>query len=135
MITALSAIENRMTEYTVDGLWFSYGEIVAAEKTFQNITGFLAELLTTGVLSLVGVSEEEQSNRSLSGQDLPSAELEDENFLKELMSCIGEVQELFQSGGIGEVLSTAGNSMINGTALELYSMKYFLLLERIITEI
>ena len=125
MITALSAIENRMTEYTVDGLWFSYGEIVVAEQTVQNVTGFMTELLTTGMLSLVGISKEEQSNRSLSGKDLPSAGLEKEGFLEELMSCIEEVQELFQSGGISEVLLAAGNSMLDGTALELYSMKYF----------
>ncbi len=125
MITGLSAVKDRMDEYSLEGLWFSYGEIVVAEQTFQNVTGFLAELLTTGILSLVGISEEEQSGRSLSGTDLPSAGLERESFLEELMACIEEVRTLFQSGGIGEVLSAAGNSMLNGTALELYSMKYF----------
>ena len=125
MITALSAVKNRMGEYTVEGLWFSYGEIVVAEQTFQNVTGFLAELLTTEILSLVGVSKEEVSDRSLSGKDLPSAGLEEETLLEELMTCIREVQALFQSGGITEVLLSAGNSMLEGTALELYSMKYF----------
>ena len=125
MITALSAVENRMEEYTTDGLWFSYGEIAAAEQTQQNVTGFLTELLTTGVLSLVGISKEEVSNRSLSGKDLPSAGLEEEHILEELMACMKEVQELFQNGGISEVLMAAGNSMLNGTALEIYSMKYF----------
>lgn len=125
MISGLSAVRNRMSEYTLEGLWFSYGEVVVAETTFQNITGFLAELLTTGILSLVGVSKEEVSDRSLSGKDLPSAGLSEERFLEELMACIEEVQLLFQSGGIGGVLSAAGNSMLNTTALELYSTKYF----------
>ena len=125
MISGLSAVRNRMSEYTLEGLWFSYGEVVVAETTFQNITGFLAELLTTGILSLVGISKEEVSDRSLSGKDLPSAGLSEERFLEELMACIEEVQLLFQSGGISRVLSAAGNSMLNTTALELYSTKYF----------
>lgn len=125
LISALSSVKNRMGEYTVNGLWFSYGEIVVAEQTFKNITGFLTELLTTGVLSLVGISEEEISDRSLSGKDLPSAGLGEETILQELMACIGEVQTLFQQGGIGEVLSAAGKSTLKGTALELYSGKYF----------
>jgi hypothetical protein len=125
MRTALSAVKNRMGEYSVEGLWFSYGEIVVAEKTFQNVTGFLSELLTTGILSLVGIPKEEQSGRSLSGFELPSAGLEEEGLLEELMAYIEEVQRLFREGGMKEVLLTAGNSALNGTALELYSMKYF----------
>ncbi|MBQ7864070.1 MAG: hypothetical protein IJ353_06355 [Lachnospiraceae bacterium] len=125
MRTVVSSVSRRMEEYCVDGLWFSYGEIVVAEQTFQNVTGFLSELLTTGILSLVGISEEEVSERSLSGKDLPSAGLEEESLWEELTACMEEVQALFQSGGIKEVLLAAGNSMLNGTALELYSMKYF----------
>lgn len=125
MRTALSDVSRRMGEYCVEGLWFSYGEIVVAEQTFQNVTGFLSELLTTGILSLVGISEEEVSERSLSGKDLPSAGLEEESLWEELTACMEVVQELFQSGGMKEVLLAAGNSMLNGTALELYSMKYF----------
>ena len=125
MRTALSDVSRRMGEYCVEGLWFSYGEIVVAEQTFQNVTGFLSELLTTGILSLVGISDEEVSERSLSGIDLPSAGLEEESFWEELTACMEEVRTLFQSGGIKEVLLAAGNSMLNGTALELYSMKYF----------
>lgn len=125
MRTALSAVNRRMQEYSVEGLWFSYGEIVVAEQTFQNVTGFLSELLTTGVLSLVGISKEEVSDRSLSGKDLPSAGLGEESLWEELTACMEEVQALFQSGGMKEVLLAAGNSMLNGTALELYSMKYF----------
>ena len=125
MKTSLSDVSRRMGEYCVEGLWFSYGEIVVAEQTFQNVTGFLSELLTTGILSLVGISDEEVSERSLSGIDLPSAGLEEESLWEELTACMEEVQTLFQSGGIKDVLLAAGNSMLNGTALELYNMKYF----------
>lgn len=125
LLSALSAVKTRMEEYTTEGLWFTYGEIVVAEETFHNVTGFLAELLTTGMLSLVGIEKEEQSGRSLSGIDLPSAGLEEETLLDELMACIDEVQTLFREGGMQEVLLTAGNSLLNGTVLELYSMKYF----------
>lgn len=121
----VEAVKSRMGEYCVDGLWFSYGEVVVAEQTWNNIMGFLGELLTTGVLSLVGVPEEEQSDRSLSGEDLPSAGLEKETLLEELITCIEEVQALFQDGSIGEILKTAGNAALDKTALELYSMKYF----------
>jgi len=125
MKTSVSVVKEQMREYTVEGLWFSYGEIVVAEQTLQNVTGFLSELLTTGILSLVGISEEEQSERSLSGIDLPSEVLEEESLLDELMACMEEVRSLFQNGGFGDVLSAAGNSFLDGTALELYSMKYF----------
>lgn len=125
VLEEMASVKRRMASYTVDGLWFSYGEIVVAKETRKNVTGFLSELLTTGVLSLVGVSEEEQSDRSLSGEDLPSAGLEKEGLLEELMACIDEVRALFQTGGIGEVLLAAGNAALDETALELYSMRYF----------
>jgi hypothetical protein len=73
----------------------------------------------------VGIDKEEQSGRSLSGVDLPSGALEEETLLDGLMECIEEVQTLFREGGMKEVLTVAGNSLLNGTALELYSMKYF----------
>lgn len=125
LLQELSAIKSGMDAYTVEGLWFSYGDIVVAEQTWDNVTGFLSDLLTTGVLSLVGISREELSDRSLSGEELPSAGLKKEKLLDGLLECIGEVQELFQNGGIGEVLKSAGNAALDGTALELYCRKYF----------
>ncbi len=121
----MTEIKNRMSGYTTEGLWFSYGDITVAEDTWDNVTGFLSNLLKTGILSLVGISKEEQSERSLSGKDLPSSGLEKENFLEELMDCIDEVQVMFRDGGIGKVLQSAGNAALDDTALELYSMKYF----------
>lgn len=121
----LSKIENQMKRYTLDGLWFSYGDIVAAESTFENVTGFLSDFLRSGILPLVGISEEEQSECSLSGVDLPSAGLKKETMIEELMTCIDVLQELFKNGGIGKVLDAAENTALDMTALELYSMKYF----------
>lgn len=125
MADALRMLQNRMGEYTVEGLWFPYGEIRVTEQRMGNVTGFLSELLTTGILSLVGISKEEQSDCALSGEALPSAGLYKGNRLEELWNGIGEVQQLFQSGAMGEVLSMAKDAVMDGTALELYSMKYF----------
>lgn len=121
----MTKIISRMDEYTVEGLWFPYGNIVVAEETWENVAGALGSLLTTGILSLVGVSKEEQSDSSLDGKDLPSAGLEQEGLLSELMDSIDKVREMFQNGGMGEVLEAAGNAFLDGTALELYGMKYF----------
>lgn len=125
VLEEMAAVRGGMENYTAEGLWFPYGKIVVAEQTWENVTGFLGELLSTGILSLVGISKEEQSDRSLSGEDLPSAGLEKGKLLGELMTCINEVQALFQSGGIGAVLKTAGNVATDDMTLELYGMKYF----------
>ena len=121
----MTKIISRMNEYTVEGLWFPYGDIVVAEETWENVLGALGTLLTTGILSLVGVPKEEQSDSSLTGKDLPSDGLAQEGVLGELMESIDTVREIFQNGGMGAVLEAAGNAFLDGTALELYSMKYF----------
>lgn len=125
IVEEMEVIAKEMSSYTAEGLWFTYGEIVAAEQNGANVFGALAELLTTGVLELVGVSKEEQSERTLDGEALPSAGLEGDSFLTDLMGCISEVEAMFVGGGIGAVLSNAGNAMLDATALELYCMKYF----------
>ncbi len=121
----MNAIINRIEEYTSEGLWFPYGEIVVAETTLENVSGALGDLLSAGILSLVGISREEQSDCILSGKELPSDSLERENLIGELVACMEEVAELFRNGGVGDVLREAGNSVLDGTALELYGMKYF----------
>lgn len=119
----MMAVVEGMPGYTTRGLWFTYGDIVVAEDTWENVMGAIGELLTTGVLSLVGVSGEEVSDCKLSGKELPSAGMKGSVF-EELSACIEEVTALLQ-GGMGEVLRAAGNAALDGTALELYSMKYF----------
>lgn len=124
-ISEMAKIKERMKGYSVEGLWFSYGDIVVPETTGENVLGFLAELLTTEILALVGIPKAEQSAQRLDGTELPSAFLGNRAPLSELTECIKEVQQLFCKGGIGEALKTVGNSALDGVAVELYSMKYF----------
>ncbi len=121
----MEVVEAGMKTYHANGLWFEYGEIVVAEQNGADIAGVLAEILFTGVLNLVGVPKEKQSDRSISGVALPSAVLEEEPFLTELIACIQDVIRLFRGGSIGTLLQNAGNALLDTTALELYSMKYF----------
>lgn len=120
----MNAIAEGMKSYTTRGLWFTYGDIVVAENTWENVMGALGELLTTGILSFVGITGEEVSDCELNGKDLPSAGLEENSLLGELLSCIEKVNGLLQDG-IGTALQAAGNAMLDETVLELYSMKYF----------
>ena len=121
----MNRIRSRMKEYTVNGLWFSYGEIQVAETTADIVTDALSDLLTTGVLSLVGIDGDNVSDASVSGVDLPSAGLEKETIVEELMTCIEEVKQLLQGKSIGDALRKAGNRLLEETALELYATKYF----------
>lgn len=125
IVTEMEDVAEKMVSYTAEGLWFTYGEIVVAKQNGANVLGALAELLSTGVLELVGVSKEEQSNRKLDGEALPSAILEGESFLTNLMSCIAEVEQMFIGGDMGSLLKNAGNAVLDATAMELYCTKYF----------
>jgi len=124
-VSEMTVVKEKMQGYSMAGLWFSYGDIVVAEKPGGSILGFLAELLTTGVLELVGISKEEQSKQSLSRTALPLSGLEKTKPVQELFSCIKEVQQLFRQDGIGACLKAAGTAALDEVALELYSMKYF----------
>ena len=123
--TEMEAVLYGMASYTAEGLWFNYGEFAVAKQTGTNILGAVEELLATGVLELVGVSEEMQSDRILDGTMLPSAALSADGFLTNLRACISEIQQMFSKGGIGTVLKAAGNTALDATALEVYCTKYF----------
>ncbi len=123
--TEMTAVAQGMTSYTTEGLWFTYGELTAAEQTGIDIFGALGELLTTGVLELVGVAKEEQSDGTLDGDALPSAAVEEETIIADFLECMKEMEQLFSSGGIGAVLAAAGNSALDTTVLELYDNRYF----------
>ena len=123
--TEMNRVIREMAKYSTEGLWFTYGDIVLAKQTGANVLDAVGELLLTGVLELVGVESEQQSGSKLDGEALPSAALEGEHLLTDLMSCISEVQQMFSEGGIREVLSAAGNTLLDATALEVYCLKYF----------
>ena len=121
----MRTIIRQMPQYTVEGLWFSYGDIVVAKTRVQNVTGALGELLSNGILGLVGVPEEALSERELSGKDLVSAGFEKNTMLEELMAFTTDAVQLLQGGEFSQALKQAGNALLDGTALELYAMKYF----------
>jgi len=121
----MARVIREMENYSVEGLWFTYGELTLAEETGANVLDAVGELLLTGVLELVGIEKEQQSGNKLNGEALPSAVLEEEHLLTDLMGCISTVQQLFSEGGVGAVLGVAGNSLLDAAALELYCMKYF----------
>lgn len=121
----MESLRSGISRYTVDGLWFSYGKITVTETTGQNVLGLLKEFLTEGMLALVGVTEEKVSERKLDGLDLPSAGLSTENLAEELMDCIEEMMQLFQSADIAQLFSELADKALDSTALELYCMKYF----------
>lgn len=121
----MTAVVQGMRSYTIAGLNFTYGEIVLPTETWENVIKALGSLLATGVLPLVGVEKEKQSAAKLTGVELPSEGRERETLWEELMNCVDQVIGLFQGGGMGAVLEEAGNNMLDGTAMELYSMKYF----------
>ncbi len=123
--TEMRTVSRGMESYSTEGLWFTYGKITAAEETGADILGAVGELLTTGILEMVGVSKEMQSDYSLDGEALPSTALEEESVAEDFLECMNELGQLFSNGGISEVLKLAGNTAWDVTALELYSMKYF----------
>lgn len=125
VVTEMREIVEGMQRYTVDGLWFTYGDIVVADVTGKNVWNAISELLTTGVLSLVGVSEKEQSDRTLSGKSLPSEGMGQDTLLEELFYCIAQAEELMQSQTMADAVKAAGNAVLDATVLELYCMKYF----------
>lgn len=125
IMAEMGSIIQRMSEYTVDGLWFSYGDIVVAETQVENVLGTLGNLLSNSILSLVGISEKSISEQKLTGKDLVSAGLEKTTLLGKLLDCIPDAVQLLENGNILQAVKNAGNSLLAETALELYVMKYF----------
>ena len=121
----MDAIINRMPEYTAEGLWFSYGELTAAKNSGEDVTGALKELLSQGILSLVGVEEDAISKKCLEGKNLPSGGKGGEKQSEELMEYVTEVLQLLQDGEFEKILEEVQGALSDKTALELYSRKYF----------
>lgn|GEM_PF-3478981 len=118
-------IRTRMDEYTVDGLWFTYGTIVPAAPAGEKAAEMLESITTGNLLAFVGLSEEELSNNRLKGTELPSEGLEPVMLKESLMDCIDEMTELFgREGGLG-LLKAGLAEAANVTAMEWYAQKYF----------
>jgi len=120
----IKEVEERIGEYSLEGLWFTYGRIAVAENITGNVAKTLEQLLQTGILSLVGVTSDEFSKKEISGEELPSAGMETEK-KADLLSCFSEMSELFQREGFLEILSGALEYSLDMVALELYGRQYF----------
>lgn len=125
MNAEMEVVLRRMTEYTVEGLWFSYGDIVVAETLPDNVLGTLGSLLSTGILQLVGISDQSISKQKLNGKDLVTAGMEKSSMIEELFSCIPDAVQLLEDGKLAQVIKNTGNNVWEGMALELYAWNYF----------
>ncbi len=121
----MEAIETRIGEYTVEGLWFTYGEIVVAQETGYSVVEAVQELITKGLLSLVGVEEDTLSDRELKGQELPSQVRNNEYMTKNLLECMNSIVTLFQEKEIQELLKGVTETAVNTIALEVYMQQHF----------
>ena len=80
----MEQIEKRIEEYTVEGLWFTYGEICVEQETGFSVVKMLKQMLTDGLFSFVGIDQEMISDRKLIGNELPSQTRQTEKVTKDL---------------------------------------------------
>lgn len=121
----MQEIEMRIEEYTVEGLWFTYGEIYVAQETGYSITETLEELLIEGLFSFVGIEKEDISDRKLTGQELPSQSGVTETIVKDLLECMDFIVTSIQEGKLQQLLKGITETTLNTIALELYFNQYF----------
>lgn len=121
----MGKIEKRIEEYTVEGLWFTYGELCVVEQTGYSVTETLEKLLTTGLFSFVGIEKEDISNRKLTGQELPSNVNGTEFIVKNFLEYLQYIVKSIQEGNIYELLEGMTETAFNTIALELYFNQYF----------
>ena len=112
-----------MSGYTTDGLWFTYGEIVAAKTLPGNVWRTLGTLLAGGFLELAGV--EDVSKRALSGEELPSEGRQGQHMVSSVKGSLETVKELLLQGEWELFLSELAEGTIDKAALEVYCAKFF----------
>lgn len=122
---SIRQVEEEMNGYSLEGLWFEYGEIVVAERIEGNGIEVLERLLQTGILSLTGVSASECATGEILGQELPSAGLEAEESVADLLACFTHVSEVFQEEGVLGLLTGVLDASLHTVALELYGREHF----------
>ncbi len=121
----MEKIETRIEDYTVKGLWFTYGEICVTGETGYAIAETVEELLTTELFSFVGIEKEEISDRKLTGQELPSKENITEHTIENFLQCLQSIVRLIQENDIQKLLEGVTDTSLNTIALELYLNQYF----------
>lgn len=121
----MQEIEMRIDEYTVEGLWFIYGEIYVTQETGYSIVETLEELLTEGIFTFVGIEMEDISEKELMGQELPSQLNVEENITEDLLECMDSIVKCIQEGNLKELLEGVTETALNTIALEVYFNQYF----------
>lgn len=125
MYLGISQVMHRIEEYSLEGLWFDYGEIKAGAQTGESITETMEKLLATGILGLVGISEDELSKAELSGEELPSNSRKTTTVETELTKQIADMQEQLSSDSMFVLLQSGIEGISEEVLLELYLSGYF----------
>lgn len=121
----MKEIETKIGEYSIEGLWFTYGEIVVAQETGYSVIETLQELAIEGILSFVGVEKDKISNRELLGHELPSQISDKEDLTKDLFACINSIVRLLQEKRFPELFEGITENASNVIALEAYVQNHF----------
>ncbi len=114
-----------LDSFSLEGLKFSYGDIVASGTVTGNITETLEYLLGTGILMLTGLKPEEVSRRELTGQELPSAGLPRVTLAASVRERMEQLRTSFEDGGIARVLGNETDGLADAVVLEAYGRMYF----------
>ena len=125
MFLCTRTLAERIGEYSVENLWFTYGKMTAVPSTQGNISRMFDRIATGSVLSFVGLTEEEISKKSLAGQNLPSAGFSVEEIQTQIFRCFDEVSALFQEKGVLGWLEEGAETAADFLALEWYAENYF----------
>lgn len=118
-------VAERISEYSTEGLWFSYGNVVASKTTEKNVIKAAEQILSKNILSLVGLSEEKISTKRMDGTELPSDGLEKIFLQTDLKKCFEEVSVMFSEGNLGALFEKGAETMKDVIALEWYARSYF----------
>lgn len=125
MSLCVRAVAERMEEYTAEGLWFTYGTMTAVPTVQGSVFRMMEKIATGSILSFVGLSEKELSEKRIGGQNLPSAGLLAEKTQTQIFRCFDEIVELLRSEGFLGVLKAGAEQSADLLALEWYAENYF----------
>lgn len=125
MLWEVERFTEEIVSYTLEGLWFSYGDVRAGKESGEHIKEALQQLLSTNVCELAGISEEELSGSKLSRMGLPSASLERQPFYGSLSQCISQITDKFSESGVAGICSMMMGAAEDALALELYFLEFF----------
>lgn len=123
MLQEMEQILRSMPSYTANGLWFTYGTIVAGEPLPGNLWKTLGTLLTSTVLDLAGVKD--VSKRELSGEELPSEGKLGQPIGTGIKDSMRAVKEMILQGEWNCFLEELSQGVTDKAALEVYCSAFF----------